>query len=123
GRLGGLVLATGDAFANFPPKPFRPLIAAARAGTLTPLLAMLTARPARSLPPAYGWLTYGELPPDLNAPVVPASLSNVGLRRDLRRPTGGLGDADVLHQIASGLAGFPTRALLPWAADGKVVPV
>ena len=64
-RLGGLVLATGDAFDNFPPKPFRPLIAAARAGTLTPLLAVLKARPARSLPTAYGWLTHGDLPHDL----------------------------------------------------------
>src|SRR5215468_6817842 len=39
GRLGGLVLATGDAFDHFPPKPFRPLIAAARIKALTPLLA------------------------------------------------------------------------------------
>src|SRR5215472_14082315 len=39
GRLGGLVLATGDAFDNFPPRPFRPLITAARTGTLTPALA------------------------------------------------------------------------------------
>src|SRR5262245_25738631 len=52
-RLGGLVLATGDAFDNFPPKPFRPLIAAARSGTLTPVIALLKARPARSLPTAY----------------------------------------------------------------------
>src|SRR5215467_12479063 len=46
GRLGGLVLATGDAFDNFPPKPFRPLIAAARSGTLTPVIALLKARQA-----------------------------------------------------------------------------
>ena len=43
GRLGGLVLATGDAFDNFPPRPFRPLITAARTRTLTPLLALLKA--------------------------------------------------------------------------------
>src|SRR5262249_60524644 len=49
-RLGGLVLATGDAFANYPPKMFRPLIAAARAGVLTMALAMLNAPPAPSLP-------------------------------------------------------------------------
>src|SRR5712691_11226657 len=34
-RLGGLVLATGDAFDNFPPKPFRPLITAPRIRALT----------------------------------------------------------------------------------------
>src|SRR5260370_14008829 len=48
-RLGGLVLATGDAFDKFPPKPFRPLIAAARIGLLTPLLAMLKVKPTTSL--------------------------------------------------------------------------
>ena len=59
-RLGGLVLATGDAFDNYPPRPFRPLVAAARARALTPLLSVLKARPARSLPTAYGWLTSGD---------------------------------------------------------------
>src|SRR5215468_12024645 len=61
GRLAGLVLATGDAFGNYPPKPFRPLITAARTGTLTAVLAVLKIRRARSLPTAYGWLTHGNL--------------------------------------------------------------
>src|SRR5579859_4922659 len=47
-RLGGLVLATGDAFDNFPPKQFRPLIAIARARALTPMLSMLKFRRPRS---------------------------------------------------------------------------
>ena len=64
-RLGGLVLTAGDAFDNFPPRPFRPLIVAARSGTLTPLLAMLKSRPPRSLPTAYGWLTHADLPHEL----------------------------------------------------------
>jgi len=64
-RLGGLVLATCDAFDNHPPKLFRPLITTARTGALTPLLASLKARPARSLPSAYGWLTHRQLPHEL----------------------------------------------------------
>src|SRR5215472_2790354 len=91
-RLGGLVLATGDAFDNFPPKPFRPLIAAARAGALTGMVAMLKARPARSLPNAYGWLTHGDLPHDLIDEWVGAYFANRGVRRDLRRLTATLGD-------------------------------
>jgi len=123
GRLGGLVLATGDAFDNFPPKPFRPLIAAARAGTLTPLLAMLKARPARSLPTAYGWLTYGDLPHDLIDQWVAAYFADKGVRRDLRRLTAALGDDDFMNQIATELAGFTKPALLAWAADDKFFPV
>ena len=123
GRLGGLVLATGDAFDNFPPKPFRPLIAAARAGTLTPLLAMLKTRPARSLPTAYGWLTHGELPHDLIDEWVGAYFADKGVRRDLRRLTATLGDDDFMNQIATELAAFTKPALLAWAADDRFFPV
>lgn len=123
GRLGGLVLATGDAFDNFPPKPFRPLIAAARTGTLTVLLAMLKARPPRSLPTAYGWLTHGDLPHELINQWVSAYFADKGVRRDLRRLTAALGDDEFMNQIAAELAAFTKPALLAWAADDKFFPV
>ena len=122
GRLGGLVLATGDAFDNFPPRPFRLLITAARARTLTPLLAVLKARPARSLPTAYGWLTHGDLPQDLIDQWVTAYFADKGVRRDLRRLTAALGDDDFMNQIATELATFTRPALLAWAADDKFFP-
>jgi pimeloyl-ACP methyl ester carboxylesterase len=122
GRLGGLVLATGDAFDNFPPRPFRPLIAAARTGTLTPLLAVLKVRPARSLPTAYGWLTHGPLPHDLIDEWVAAYFAHRGVRRDLRKLTAALGDDDFMNQIATELAAFTKPALLAWAADDKFFP-
>ena len=80
-------MATGGAFDYFPPKPFRPLIAAARAGTLTPLLALLKSRAARSLPTAYGWLTHRDLPHDLIDQWVAAYFADKSVRRDLRRLT------------------------------------
>jgi pimeloyl-ACP methyl ester carboxylesterase len=123
GRLAGLVLATGDAFDNFPPKPFRPLIAAARAGALTPMIAMLKTRPGRSLPNAYGWLTHGELPHDLIDEWVGAYFADKGVRRDLRRLTATLGDDEFMNQIATELAAFTKPALLAWAADDKFFPV
>ena len=123
GRLAGLVLATGDAFDNFPPKPFRPLIAAARAGALTGMIAMLKARPARSLPTAYGWLTHGDLPHDLIDEWVGAYFADKGVRRDLRRLTTALGDDDFMNQIATELATFTKPALLAWAADDRFFPV
>jgi len=122
GRLGGLVLATGDAFGNYPPKPFRPLIAAARTGTLTAVLATLKARRARSLPTAYGWLTHGDLPHDLIDQWVAAYFADPDVRRDLRRLTAALGDDDFMNQIATELATFTRPALLAWAADDKFFP-
>ena len=122
GRLGGLVLATGDAFDNYPPKPFRPLITVARAGALTALLAMLKTRPPRSLPTAYGWLTHGDLPHDLIDQWIAAYFAGKGVRRDLRRLTAALGDDDFMNQIATELATFTRPALLAWAADDKFFP-
>ena len=123
GRLAGLVLATGDAFDNFPPKPFRPMIAAARAGALTGMIAMMKSRPARSLPTAYGWLTHGDLPHDLIDEWVGAYFADKGVRRDLRRLTATLGDDDFMNQIATELAAFTEPALLAWAADDRFFPV
>ena len=123
GRLGGLVLATGDAFDNYPPRPFRPLIAAARTGMLTPMLSVLKARPARAMPTAYGWLTHGALPHNLIDQWVGAYFANRGVRRDLRRLTASLGDDDFMNQIAAELAAFTKPALMAWAADDKFFPV
>ncbi|HEV2256326.1 MAG TPA: alpha/beta hydrolase [Streptosporangiaceae bacterium] len=122
-RLSGLVVATGDAFDNFPPRAFRPLIAAARTGTLTALLAMLKARPARSLPTAYGWLTHGDLPHDLIDQWLGAYFADRGVRHDLRRLTAALGDDEFMNRIAAELASFARPALLAWAADDKFFPV
>jgi pimeloyl-ACP methyl ester carboxylesterase len=122
-RLGGLVLATGDAFDNFPPKPFRPLIVAARTGMLTPMLAVLKVRRLRSLPTAFGWLTHGDLPHGMIDQWVAAYFGNKGVRRDLRRLTGALGDDRFMNQIAAELCGFTKPALLAWAADDKFFPV
>jgi pimeloyl-ACP methyl ester carboxylesterase len=122
-RLGGLVLATGDAFDNFPPKLFRPLIGAARTRTLTSLIALLKTRKGRSLPNAYGWLTHGDLPHDLIDQWVAAYFGDKGVRRDLRRLTATLGDDEFMNKIAAELASFTQPALLAWAADDRFFPV
>ena len=123
GRLSGLVLATGDAFDNYPPKEFRPLITAARAGGLTAVLSLLKARPARSLPTAYGWLSHGDPPHDLIDQWLKAYFADRGVRRDLRRLTSALPDDEFMIQIAADLAGFTRPALLAWAEDDKFFPV
>ena len=122
-RLGGLVLASCDAFDNHPPKLFRPLITAARIGLLTPLLASLKARPARSLPSAYGWLTHGQPPHELIDGWVANYLADRGVRRDTRRLLAALGDGAFMGQVAAELAGFTKPVLLAWAADDKFFPL
>jgi pimeloyl-ACP methyl ester carboxylesterase len=121
-RLGGLVLTSCDAFDNHPPRLFRPLIGAARAGALTPLLATLRFRPVRSLPSAYGWLSHRQPPHELVDGWIANYLADPGVRRDTRRLLAALGDA-FMGQIAAELAGFAKPALLAWAADDKFFPL
>jgi pimeloyl-ACP methyl ester carboxylesterase len=122
-RLAGLVLATCDAFDNHPPKLFRPLIAAARAGALTPLLGMLKFRPVRSLPSTYGWLSHRQPPHALIDGWVANYLADRGVRRDTRRLLAALGEDAFMGQVAAELAGFPKPVLLAWAADDKFFPL
>lgn len=122
-RLGGLVLASCDAFDNHPPRLFRPLITAARLGVLTPLLATLKFRPIRSLPSAYGWLSHGQPPHELIDGWVANYLADKGVPRDTRRLLAAVGDDAFMGRIAAELAGFAKPVLLAWAADDKFFPL
>jgi pimeloyl-ACP methyl ester carboxylesterase len=122
-RLGGLVLASCDAFDNHPPRLFRPLITAARLGALTPLLASLKFRPVRSLPSAYGWLTHHQPPHELIDGWVANYFADRGVRRDTRRLLAALGDGAFMGQVAAELASFTKPVLLAWAADDKFFPL
>jgi pimeloyl-ACP methyl ester carboxylesterase len=122
-RLGGLVLASCDAFDNHPPRLFRPLITAARIGLLTPLLASLKARPVRSLPSAYGWLSHRQPPHELIDGWLANYLADRGVRRDTRRLLAALGDDAFMGQVAAELAGFTKPVLLAFAADDKFFPL
>jgi pimeloyl-ACP methyl ester carboxylesterase len=122
-RLGGLVLATGDAFDNFPPKLFRPLGVAARTGSLPAMISLLRLRPARSLPNAYGWLTLGKPPHDIIDRWVAAYFADKGVRRDLRKLTARMHDDEFMNLIATELAKFDKPALLAWATDDKFFPM
>jgi pimeloyl-ACP methyl ester carboxylesterase len=122
-RLGGLVLATCDAFDNHPPRLFRPLITAARTGALTPLLASLKLRPVRSLPSAYGWLSHRRPPHRLIDRWLANYFADRGVRRDTRRLLAALGDDAFMGQVAAELAGFGKPALLAWATDDRFFPL
>jgi pimeloyl-ACP methyl ester carboxylesterase len=122
-HVGGLVLASCDAFDNHPPKLFRPLITAARVGALAPLLAALKFRPVRSLPSAYGWLTHDQPPHELIDGWIANYLADKDVRRDTRRLIAALGDDAFMGQIAAELTGFTRPVLLLWAADDKFFPL
>jgi pimeloyl-ACP methyl ester carboxylesterase len=120
-RLGGLVLASCDAFDNFLPPMFRPLQYLARVpGLLGAGLQTLRLRPLRRLPMAYGFLTKRPTPSVVDGWLRPAQQNREVLRdveRFLRRI-----DSRFTEEAARGLAGFTKPVVLAWASEDRVFP-
>ena len=120
-RVGRLVLTNCDAFDNFPPPAFRPLVHAARAHLLTAALQLLRIRPARRLPIAFGWLAK-RIPDELLDAWVEPFLSDRGIRRDARRVAAGI-DRGLLLDTAARLPEFDRPVLIAWAPEDRFFPL
>jgi pimeloyl-ACP methyl ester carboxylesterase len=122
-RIGRLVLTDCDAFDNFPPKVFKPLVAAAKLpGGLRAALAPMRARPARRLPIAYGWLAKRPIPDDVMDGWTLRALADPGVMADLRKVIIGLDPATLLDN-APKLSSFGKPVLLIWSREDKVFKV
>ncbi len=121
-RLGRLVLTNCDAFENFPPKAFRPLVWAARARVLTAALQPLRFARLRRLPFAYGLLTKRPVPDALLDRWTRPFLSDAGVRRDTRKLLAGV-DPGMLLDNAARLAEFDRPVLLAWAVRDPFFPI
>jgi pimeloyl-ACP methyl ester carboxylesterase len=117
-RLARLVLTDCDAFENFPPKAFRPLVLAARARLLTAMLQSMRVPALRRLPIAYGWLTKRPVPDDVLAGWVEPFLGDAGVRRDTRRVLAAV-DPAYLFDNAPQLAAFDRPVLIAWAPEDR----
>ncbi len=118
-RIGRLVLTDCDAFEDFPPKAFKPLVAAAKVpGALRALLEPMRAKSARRLPLAYGWLTKRPVPDDVMDGWTLRALKDPGIMADLRKALGGL-SPDVLLDNSPKLMSFDKPVLLVWSREDK----
>ena len=123
-RVGRVVLASCDAFDNFPPGlTGRTLV---RTGKLPPALfglfmQQMRLRPVRRLPLAFGWLTRrGDatvarwMQPVLHQPEI---------RRDTVRVLRAIAaDRGLLVDVAERLPAFDRPALIVWASEDRVMP-
>jgi pimeloyl-ACP methyl ester carboxylesterase len=122
-RVGRLVLTDCDAFSDFPPKAFKPLVAAAKLpGGLRALLEPLRARPARRLPLAYGWLAKRPIPDDVMDGWVLPALRDRAVMADLRKVLSGLEPATLLDNTPK-LSSFDRPVLLAWSREDKFFKV
>jgi pimeloyl-ACP methyl ester carboxylesterase len=120
-RIGRLVLTNCDAFDNFPPRAFRPLVLASRAHLLTAALQPVRLRAARRLPIAFGWLGK-RIPDELLEAWVEPFFSDRGIRRDARRVSAAL-DRGLLLDTAARLREFDRPVLLAWAPEDRFFPL
>jgi pimeloyl-ACP methyl ester carboxylesterase len=123
-RAGRVVLASCDAFDNFPPGLTGRTLA--MTGKLPPALfglfmQQLRLRPLRRLPVAFGWLTrHGD---DATARWIKPVLTQPDVRREtVRMLRAVFADKRLLLSAAESLPAFDRPALVVWAADDRVMP-
>jgi pimeloyl-ACP methyl ester carboxylesterase len=124
GDVGRVVLASCDAFDNFPPGLTGKALMLA--GKLPPtmfglFMQQMRLRAVRRLPVAFGWLTIrGDA---ATAQWIKPVLTQPEIRRDAVRMLRAAGaDTNLLLQTAERLPGFNHPALVVWAAGDRVMP-
>ena len=119
-RIGRIVLTTGDAFKNFPPRAFKGLIPLAH----VPGVLWLLDKAAR--PQAARRATLAPLTRTLKDPAIFESyaghLKQPGIRRDVGKVLRGI-RARYTQEAAEKLRGLEVPALLIWAAKDRFFPV
>jgi len=123
-RVGRVVLASCDAFDNFPPGLTGRTLALA--GQLPPALfglvmQQMRLRPLRRLPVAFGWLTRrGDA---TTARWIKPVLAQPDVRRDtVRMLRAVFADKRLLLRAAESLPAFDRPVLVVWAAGDRVMP-
>lgn len=123
-RVGRAVLASCDAFDNFPPGLTGKTLVLT--GKLPPALfglfmQQMRVRPVRRLPIAFGWLTRrGDA---ATARWMRPVLTRPDIRRDaVRLLRAAAAERGALLEVAQRLPGFDRPALVVWAAGDRVMP-
>lgn len=123
-RVGAVVLASCDAYDNFPPGLTGRTVVLA--GKLPPALfglfmQQMRLRPMRRLPVAFGQLTaHGDA---ATARWIRSLLADAGVRRDAVKVLRGIAaDRNALVRAAAALPGLDRPALVVWAEGDRVMP-
>jgi pimeloyl-ACP methyl ester carboxylesterase len=124
GRVGKLVLASCEAFDNYPPGvPGRALAQAARMpGGLYPAFQSLRLRPLRRLPMTWGWMSKRPVPDGVMDRWFRPLQTRPEVRRDLRKYALSIPRRDVLLGWHERLRSFERPALVVWASEDRVMP-
>ena len=123
-RVGRLVLASCEAFDNYPPGiPGRALAQAARIpGGLYLAFQSLRLRSLRRLPTTWGWMSKNPVPDQVMDEWFRPLQTQREVRRDLRKYATSIPPKKVLLEWAERLRSFDRPALVMWAEEDRVMP-
>ena len=123
-RVARLVLASCEAFDNYPPGlPGKAVALAARLpGGLSALAQPMRLRALRRLPLALGWMTKRPIPHEVTDAWLRPLLTQREIRRDLTKYLRAVDKRDML-EATERLRSFDRPALVMWAAEDRVMPL
>lgn len=123
-RLGRLVLASCEAFDNFPPKPARPGAALCRLPGGTRLFMRLMGTSfVRHGDQGYGGLSKTRIPDGIMDDWFGPATRDADIRRDLRKFATGTPPRKILLKWASRLSTFDKPVLVMWATEDRMMPL
>lgn len=121
-RVARLVLASCEAFDNFPPGlPGKILMLGRLPGGVNALVQPLRWRPLRRLPITFGRMTRRPIPHEVTDGWLQGLLHNRGVRHDLSAYLRSFRPDDLLR-AAERLPRFDRPALVVWAREDRVMP-
>ena len=123
-RVGRLVLASCEAFDNYPPGiPGRAVaLAAGMPGGIYLAFQSLRLRPLRRLPVTWGWMSKRPVPHEVMDEWFRPLQTRPEIRRDLRKYALSIPPKSELLEWSERLRSFDRPVLVVWAAEDRVMP-
>ena len=122
-RVARLVLASCEAFDNYPPGiPGKAIGLASRVpGGVNAALQPLRMRAMRRTPTTFGWMSKRPVPDDVMDAWLRPALSSAAIRRDVTKYASSARKRQMV-EATEGLGGFDRPALVAWASEDRVMP-
>jgi pimeloyl-ACP methyl ester carboxylesterase len=122
-RIARLVITSCEAFGNYPPRPARAIVLAARIpGGLAAMMALLRLRAVRRAPGSWGWMSKRPVPDEVMDAWFHPATTSPAIRRDLASYVTSVPPRPVLLEWAERSATFDRPVLIVWAAEDRMMP-
>ncbi len=123
-RLARLVITSCEAFDNYPPKPARAIVLAARVpGGLAFMMQGLRFTAVRRAPGSWGWMSKRPVPKEIMDAWFRPATTQPEIRRNLAKYATSVPPRGDLMALAECSAQFDRPVLIAWATEDKMLPI